>query len=253
LSPFPLSTPDFKPGCVLGGLTGRFGVWWVVGMSLTRSAKDLAGRLLPRLRDYSRIRAGYSAVFGAAPNVLFPKTFCEKVQHRKLFERDPRMPERADKISVKDFVESKLGPGWTTPTIWFGPELPDRQQRTWPIPFVIKASHGSTMNVFVRETPDWDSIENLCHKWLNEAYGEWGGEWLYTGIKPRLLVEPFIGELSTLPLDYKMWVFNGRVEFIAVDTGREKSHKRTIFDRDWNVLPFTIGFPIDPMPVAKPA
>lgn len=217
------------------------------------AVKRKIGNALPRLRDYRKIRVGFAEQFGSTPNVLFPQTFSEKIQRRKLFDRDPRMPLRADKIAVKDFVSSKLGASWVTPTIWYGDALPGR--RDWPMPFVLKGSHGSHMNHFVRSSDevDWPAIEAMCRKWLGERYyGAWGGEWLYSRIPPRLLVEPFIGELAGLPIDYKLWTFHGRVEFIQVDTDRETSHKRTMFDRNWKRLPFTVACPIDEKRINPP-
>ena len=132
------------------------------------TAKRLAGRAFPLLQDYVRIRRGFIGSIGVAPNILRPKTFSEKIQHRKLFERDPRLPLRADKIEVKNFVRRKLGEEWVTPTLWFGELLPD--QPSWPLPFVLKASHGSGMNLFVRSEPNWNEISKTCREWLAERY-----------------------------------------------------------------------------------
>jgi hypothetical protein len=214
--------------------------------------KKVIGRAFPLLQDYVRLRRGYRGNFGTSPNIFRPKTFSEKIQHRKLFDHDLRLPLRADKIEVKQFVSDRLGRGWVTPTLWHGTQLPDRP--AWPVPFVLKASHGSAMNMFVRSEPDWNEIRVRSRKWLAERYyGSWGGEWLYSQIQPRLLAEPFIGELFALPVDYKLWTFNGRVEFIQVDTDREIGHKRTMFDRDWKRMPFTIGFPADQRDIQKPS
>lgn len=214
--------------------------------------KRIAGNALPRLRDYVRLRRGFKGQMGYAPNILFPKTLSEKIQRRKLFDRDPRLPLRADKIAVKDFVREKLGEDWITPTLWYGTLLPP--QPDWPIPFVLKASHGSGMNLFVRSADDWKKAHEIARKWLAEPYyASWGGEWLYSQIEPRLLIEPFIGELAALPIDYKLWTFHGRVEFIQVDTDREHDHKRTMFSRDWQRLPFTTGYPMDERKIRRPA
>lgn len=220
---------------------------------MLKLAKRAVNSTFPRLRDYRNIRNGFAEQFGRSPNILHPQTFSEKIQRRKLLDRDPRLPLRADKIAVKDFVISRLDPSWVTPTLWYGDELPSA--RGWPTPFVLKSSHGSQMNHFVRtpDEADWPAIEALCRKWLaTRYYGDWGGEWLYSQIPPRLLVEPFIGELAGLPIDYKLWTFHGRVEFIQVDTDRETSHKRTMFDRNWTRLPFAIGYQIDNKPIAAP-
>ena len=51
---------------------------------------------------------------------------------------------------------------------------------------------------------------------------------------PRgLIVEPFVGDAGTLPIDYKLFVFHGRVEFIQVHLQRETRHRWIVFDRDW--------------------
>ena len=56
----------------------------------------------------------------------------------------------SDKVLIKDFVSQKLGNEYVIPTLWHGTKLPPRDSRTWPKPYVIKANHGSTWNIFVR-------------------------------------------------------------------------------------------------------
>jgi len=66
---------------------------------------------------------------------------------------------------------------------------------------------------------------------------------LYSKITPQILIEPFINDIRELPIDYKFWVFNGRVEFVQVDVDREHDHKRSFYDREWRKMPFSIGHP----------
>jgi hypothetical protein len=160
----------------------------------------------------------------------------------------------ADKILVKDFVTKKLGPGWTTPTIWHGASLPPRHERVWPLPFVLKANHGSDMNIFVRSAADlnWPQIEARCANWLKTDHGADSAEWYYHNIERQLLVEPFIGSVGSLPIDYKLWTFHGHVELIQIDTDREHDHKQTMFDREWKRLPFNLGFGREERPIDRP-
>jgi hypothetical protein len=183
-----------------------------------------------------------------------PKTFSEKVQRRKLLNRDSRLPERENKIAVKEFVRERLGREWVIPTLWQGEYFPPVERRDWPIPFVIKANNGCGWNIFVRHETDldWPQIESLAAGWRRAPFGADMGEWLYGKIKPALLVEPFIGDRSSLPVDYKLWTFAGRVRLVQVDTDREHDHKRAMFDTDWHRLPFTVQYPLDPRPIAKP-
>jgi hypothetical protein len=203
------------------------------------------------LRRLAKPYGGYRMLFHA---LVHPTTFSEKIQRLKIFNRDPRLPQRENKILVKEFVRGKLGSEWVTPALWQGEYLPPLEQRTWPIPFVIKANNGCGWNVFVRQESDldWPRIEKLAAEWRRTQFGADLGEWLYGEIKPALLVEPFIGNHSELPTDYKLWVFHGKVRFIQVDTDREHAHKRTMFDQDWCPLPFTLVYSRDPRPIPKP-
>lgn len=207
---------------------------------------------IPVLTRLAKPYGGCRMLFRA---LVRPVTFNEKVQRMKIFNRDPRLPERENKILVKEFVRKKLGSEWVTPILWQGENLPPLAQRTWPIPFVIKANNGCGWNVFVRQKSDldWNRIEKLTEEWHRTQFGADLGEWLYGEIKPALLVEPFIGGHSDLPIDYKLWVFRGKVQFIQVDTDREHAHKRTMFDRNWNPLPFTLVYPQDARSIPKPA
>lgn len=185
---------------------------------------------------------GYKEKFGHFPNIFNPSTFSEKIQKSKVFDRDARIPIRQDKVLVKDIITQKLGADYVIPTLWHGTELPPRQERNWPMPFVIKANHGCGWNIFVRNEAEcnWDEIEKKCANWMSQIYGRTYGEWLYSQIKPQLLVESYISEVASLPLDYKLWVFSGKVKLIQVIAGRGTSDIRQFFyDENWVRQPFT--------------
>jgi hypothetical protein len=222
-------------------------------------------------RIWLKARSAYRAVLSLLPSSLAirlhyfrmtgrvalrlrkPVTFSEKVQHRKLYERDPRMPPLVDKIEVKKFVETRLGPEWIIPTLHAGRALPPRDKRNWPFPYVIKPSHRSGKILFVRgpEDVDWPGMEEQCAEWTATHYGKHAGEWAYGQIEPRILVEEYIGGQSAPP-DYKFFCFNGRVEFIQVDTDRETEHKRVFFDREWRRQDFTLEYPIEHRDLCAP-
>jgi hypothetical protein len=218
-----------------------------IGVIMFKHIKELVRAVSPTLVDKYNICRCYHQQFGRLPSISNPKTFSEFVQWRKIYERDIRMSVRTDKIAAKEIVSGALDSSWVIPTLWHGAKLPAQSERNWPLPFVIKASHGSAMNYFVRTQAeaDWSKIEALCESWLAiKYYGDWNAHWAYSKVPPRLLVEPFIGELGELPLDYKFWMFHGKVAFIQVDVGREHNHKRTMFDKNWNRLPFGMLYPV---------
>jgi hypothetical protein len=219
-------------------------------------------RLLDFLPERLRIAACAAHAFhrktGRWPNLIRPRDFGEMVQARKVWDRDPRLPPLADKVLVKDYVRRKLGDDWLIPTLWHGRDLPPASACTWPFPFVIKSNIGSGWNIFVRDDAscDWPAIRTETAQWMSTPFGRELGEWLYSRIEPQILVEPFLSRDDRCPLDFKFFVFNGRVEFIYVVTGRRVGHAHdvnvTFFTRDWRRLPYKMSFPIDEAPIAQP-
>ena len=221
----------------------------------TRLLKDGYHWLLSRMSPRLAVSLAYALGHGTVPRLHDPTTFTEKVQFRKLYDRDERLPRLADKVLVKAYVEEKLGPAWVIPTLWHGRALPPVPHRTWPVPFVIKANNGSATNHFVRREADkdWPKIEALCERWMAAPNRAPLGEWAYVQIAPQIMVEPFVGAGDVLPWDYKFMVFNGRLEFIQVDTGRATVHRRTFFDRAWARQPFELKYPAEPADIPPPA
>lgn len=160
-----------------------------------------------------------------------PRLFNEWVQHRKLYDRDPLLPPLADKVAVKAHVAGRLGPEWVTPTLWHGPSLPAAAPA--PAPFVVKARHGCRQIAFVRDAADWPAVRRRARRWMRGRYGYWLDEWAYAHIPRGLLVEPYLGQGPVLPLDYKCFVFGGRVEFVQVHLERATAHRWIVMDRRW--------------------
>jgi len=161
-----------------------------------------------------------------------PQLFTELVQYRKLVDRDPRIPLWIDKLTAKQMVAETLGQDWVTPTLWSGNSLPE--QPPCASPFVVKSRHGCRqMRVVRSRADDWDEIRRAAASWTRRSYGRWLDEWGYRDIPRGLLIEPFVGEGPALPVDYKLFVFHGRVEAIQVHLDRETDHHWTVYDRQW--------------------
>lgn len=180
-----------------------------------------------------------------------PRSFSGKTQAAKLRPVTPQMVQLADKVAVKEIVRQRLGPDWVVPTLYAGEALPLVADRNWPVPFVIKPSHGSGWNIFVRRQPDWTAIERRLAQYLTIKPYRFRGEMHYRSISPRVIVEPMIaGEI--VPPDYKVFVLGGAAHFIQVDTRRYADHRRTFYGRDWERLPFTRGYPAEPAELPRP-
>jgi len=185
-----------------------------------------------------------------------PRHFSEKIQHRKLYERDPRMPKLVDKIEVKKFVASRLGPEWIIPTLYAGKQLPPLSERNWRLPYVIKPNDRSQAVLFVRKPSDvnWPLIEKTVSRWMatRSASGTLDRRWATNQIEPRIIVEEYIGG-EIAPIDYKFYCFDGRVELIHTETDRETNFKVTFFDRNWKRQNLTRGDPLDTREIPAPS
>lgn len=188
--------------------------------------------LLSRIRARWRIYLTYWWRHGRWPDLATPATFTELVQLRKLARANDEMARMADKCVAKRFVAERLGPEWTIPTLWHGTVLPETPP--WPTPFVVKARHGCNQTAFVFDAAaDWAAVRRRAARWMRADYGAWLDEDLYARIPRGLIVEPFMGAAPTLPIDYKFYVFGGRVAYVQVHLGRGERHRWMLFDRQW--------------------
>jgi len=190
------------------------------------------------------VRLQYLRAHRRWPDLAAPKRFTEGLQWLKLHGGLERHGDWVDKVVAKERVAETLGRQWITPTLWHGPRLPPREERTWPTPYVIKANHGSgwMRHVVTEADKDWASIEYECARWMRLRWHPHLHERQYEAIAPQLLVEPRLcGQSDVLPRDYKVHVFGGRAAFMAVIVGRADDLRIGVMDRDWRLLPFRLS------------
>jgi hypothetical protein len=173
-----------------------------------------------------------------------PRTFREKLHYTKLFRRDPSLPSWVDKIDVKALVAEKLGKDWIIPHYFAGAHLPPVEERSWPLPYVIKPSHRSGDAIIARSRVDldWPDIETRCAAWTADNYGVETDEWFYRGLERRIMVEKYVGGEQPPP-DFKFFVFHGRARMVQVDINRFVGHRRSFYDLDWRKLPISMKYP----------
>ena len=165
-------------------------------------------------------------------NLAKPTRFTEMVQVRKLTDRDPRFPKQGDKVVVKKWVSSLIGKEMVTPTLWEGQVL--MTAFPWTPPYIIKSRHGAGRVIVVHSLDqDWAAIKRETQKWVKEDYGALLGEWGYSQIPRGIIVEPFICKGPDLPIDYKFYVFSGKVRFIQIHLDRATQHRWLLFERGW--------------------
>ena len=137
-------------------------------------------------------------------------------------------------------------------TIWDGKDFLGLDMSKLPPKYVIKANHGSQMNLFHYNCPhSIRGLERIRKQWFKADQFSTLGEWAYAGIEKKVFVEEYLDASGASPADYKFFVFGGVVEFCQVDSSRFAEHERNMFDRDWNDLEIDYSHPRSvPPPVA---
>ena len=216
------------------------------GWGKYRLGRELIDALL-LLEDVATVRRKYTAAFGSQPRLLFPRSFNEKIQRRKILRRRQHHIRLADKLAVRDFVAERVGSHVLTKLFWVGSDLQDARRQSLPRKFVLKANHSWNRNLLVRDVSlfDWGAAETLVRRWLAEDYSVSGSEWQYRWIPPMLFIEEYLEDPHrTVPLDYKFLCFNGRVEMIQVDIDRfSEHHTQALLDRNFRRLPVKFNCP----------
>lgn len=175
------------------------------------------------LPDELYLRLLYLKCHGRFLNLRQPRTFNEKLQWYKLHYRDPLMVTLSDKLAVRGYLEAR-GHGHLLNELYGVYDRPEEIDfDSLPERFVLKATHGSNMNIICRDRKHLD-LEKSCaemRNWLASDYYLSGRQWCYKGIRPRLICEKFLeneefGEL----LDYKFYCFGGKPESLWICSGR---------------------------------
>lgn len=197
-----------------------------------------------------RIRQGYKL------NLNAPRTYNEKLQWIKLYDRNPLMPKCCDKYTVRQYVADQGCKEILNRLLWQGFEPANIPFDELPEKYVIKATHGSTFNIIQDGTKEISRKEVIdkCRRWLKEKYLPCYGEWFYGIEKPRIIVEDFIESQDDKQLrDYKVFCFNGRARMIRVDTERFTNHKMDFFDTNWDrIQGARVGYPVSGRAFPKP-
>ena len=213
--------------------------------------------LMKFIPDKIMLKVQHKIKLNKALNLKTPKRYSEKVQWYKLNYRDALMTKCADKFSVREYVESKglkeilvdLYGVYTDPNLINLDDLPDK--------FIMKTTNGSGTNYICKDKKEFDIelTKSKLNKWMKRNIFSASREWAYKDIEPKIIVEELIedknNEFSGIN-DYKIFCFNGKVEYIVVDVDRDIGHKRNIYNANWSLIKTSTDYPNIGKNIKKP-
>lgn len=198
----------------------------------------------------------YRREFNKKLDLKNPKTFNEKLQWMKLYDRRPEYTTMVDKFAVKDYVASIIGEEYIIPTLglWDKPE--DIDWESLPDQFVLKCTHDSGELVICRDKSKLDKVAAIkkLRKSLIRNYYKAGREWPYKNVPRRVLAEKYMEDATVGDLpDYKFFCFDGEVKALFIGTERGTGDvKFDYYDADFNHLDLVQEHPMSGRNLPKP-
>lgn len=187
-----------------------------------------------------------------------PKTFNEKIQWLKLYDRKPLYTKMVDKYEAKKYVAELIGEEYIIPTLGVWDRFEDIDFDALPNQFVLKCTHDSGGLVICRDKTqfDKDAAKSKIKKCMKRNYYLHAREWPYKNVRPRIIAEKYMEDAETQELrDYKFFCFNGipKIMFVSSERqSRKEEVKIDFFDMDYNHLPIRKGHPNAPVLPKKP-
>ena len=213
-------------------------------------------RFLP---DKSYIKLYYRLRVGRKLNMDNPTTLNEKLQWMKFNYRFPLQTIVSDKYLVRDYVENKIGIEYLIPLYGNWLNFDDIDFDALHDQFVLKCNHDSGGLAICKDkkTFDQENAKKKINKSLKDNFFYIGREYQYKNIIPRIICEKFISDNGNVPMDYKIYCFNGKPDVILVckNRFRNDSHRAQYlyFDQNWNFVPLNKGDELSENPnIEKP-
>jgi len=224
-------------------------------MGSNRTVKKIryALRFLP---DKIYIQLNYFAHFKKFANLKNPKTYNEKLNWLKLYDRNPLYTKLVDKYEVKKYVSDKIGSQYIIPTLGVWDKFDEIDFGKLPNQFVLKCTHDSEGIVIVHDKSKFNQGEakEKIEAALKQNFYYIGREYPYKNVNPRIIAEKYIeDEIDGELRDYKFFCFSGvpKAMYIASERGTGKV-KFDYYDLDFQHLDIKQKYPNASKMLRKP-
>ena len=207
------------------------------------------------MSDECFLRKKFKMSLGYQMNFENPRTYNEKLQWLKIYDRKPQYTRMVDKYDAKGYIEEKIGPGYTIPTLGVWRKFEEIDFDSLPEKFVLKCTHDSGGLVLCKDKSKLDlkSAKKKINKSLKNNYYWSGREWPYKDVKPKIFAEPFMedGENECL-IDYKFFCFSGEPKFMYRSMDKAKDPRTDFFDMNYNRIDMRMRDPNSEVTPEKP-
>ena len=170
-------------------------------------------------------------------NLKNPVRYTEKLQYLRLYTypNNPLVSQCASRDGVRQYVKDNGLEDILIRVYGIYDHFDDIDFSQLPNSFVMKCTHACAFNKIIKDKQliDIKKLRKTFNKWLKTNYGNKTLEKHYSSIKPRIIIEQYIGEIEHLPVEYKIHVFNGVAKSMYVVTGRNENIRYNNYYIDW--------------------
>ncbi len=197
----------------------------------------------------------YRIKVGKKLDLTNPKTYTEKLQWLKLYDRKPVYTTMVDKYAAKQYIASIVGEEYVIPTLGVWEDFDSIDFNTLPDKFVLKCTHDSGGLVMCTNKAllDIDNARSKIEKSLKTNFYWVGREWPYKNVKPQIIAEKYMtSEDEECLTDYKFFCFNGEPRIIYVSKDKSANPTTDFFDDNGHILPIRMRDPNSDNPPKLP-
>ena len=216
----------------------------------------LAAHNLLKISDEKYLKMLYKHKLKKELNLECPKTFNEKMQWLKLYNRNPEYTKMVDKYEVREYIKEMIGEKYLIPLIGIYENFDEIKFESLPNQFVMKCTHDFGSVIICKDKANFNikAAKKRINKCQKINFYFMGREWPYKNVKPRIIIEKYMEDESLNELkDYKVFNFNGEPKLIQVDSNRFSKHKRNMYTTNWEKLNMNLRCDItDDMEIKKP-
>lgn len=211
---------------------------------MNRTVKEIGKKIVAGIPTRAWLSYKFKQKMGYPMDWKNPKTFNQKLQWLKVYDRNPLYTTLVDKYEVKKYVSDKIGDQHIIPTLGVWDKFDEINFDSLPDQFVLKCTHDSGGLVIVRDKSKFDkeSAREMFRVALNRNPYSVTREWPYKNVKPRIIAEQYMEDENDAAglTDYKFFCFNGKPEMLYVSQGLEDHSTASIsfFDMEGKSMPF---------------
>lgn len=177
------------------------------------------------------------------PHYKKPRNFNDKTTILKLndYQDNELVIKCTDKYEVRKYIENLGYSNILNELYGVYNSFEEIDFNKIPNKFALKCTHGCAYNIICNDKKKLDiaKTKKKIDKFMKEKYGYATSELHYLKIKPRIICERYLcDENDKMPMDYKIYCFNGIAKCILVCSERDTVLKLNMYDLSWNELPY---------------